>query len=273
MPRCPSCDELVPVNKSECPHCGEVLDPGPPKGSTSTTSILIVVLSVGCVGLLFGSGILIALLLPAVQQAREAARRTQCKNNLKQIGLAIHSYHDIYGLAPAAHLNDSDDIPRLSWRISVLPFLDDGLRYNSYQFNEAWDGPTNALLANPALQVYVCPSIDKPGVNTCYATISGDHTILGAGQCVPFRDVSDGLSNTLMVVEACRLNIPWMKPQDIDENTVTKMGDPQGIWSAHFGGANVLMGDGAVRFISTDIAPATLNALITRDGHEQPGQF
>lgn len=273
MPRCPSCDELVPANKSECPHCGEALEPRASKGPMSTATIVAIVLGVGCVGLMMCGGILLALLLPAVQQAREAARRTQCKNNLKQIGLAIHNYADTFNVLPAAHLNDSDGMPTLSWRVSVLPFLDEVPRFNRYAFNEAWDSAANAVLANPAPRVYVCPSVAKPGVNTCYGTIVGDHTILGDGKCISFKDVSDGTSNTIMVVEACQLNIPWMKPQDLGENSVTRVGDPQGIWSPHFGGVNVLLGDGSVRFISTEINPATLQALITRDGQEQLQQF
>lgn len=273
MPRCPGCDELVPANKSECPHCGEVLEGRPSKGQMSTTSLVAIILGVACVGLMMCGGILLALLLPAVQQAREAARRTQCKSNLKQIGLAIHNYADTFRLLPAAHLDDSDGNPALSWRVSVLPFLDEVPRYNRYSFNEAWDSAANAVLANPTPSVYICPSVSTAGINTCYATVAGDHTILGAGKCIPFKLITDGTSNTLMVVEACRLNIPWMKPQDIGEGSVTTVGDPNGIWSPHRGGVNVLMGDGSVRFISTEINPATLNALITRDGSEQPGDF
>ncbi len=273
MPRCPSCDELVPANKSECPHCGEAMERTTSKGSMSTGSVVAIVLGVACVGLIMCSGILVALLLPAVQQAREAARRTQCKNNLKQIALAIHNYADTFGVLPAAHLDDSDGNPALSWRVSVLPFLNEAPRYNRYVFKEPWDSPANSALLNPAPALYVCPSFGKPGINTCYVAVAGDHTILGAGKCIPFKNVTDGTSNTLMVVEACQLNIPWMKPQDLAEGSVTKVGDPNGIWSPHNGGVNVLLGDGSVRFISTEINPATLKALITRDGGEQLGDF
>src|SRR4051812_34956396 len=72
--------------------------------------------------------VLIALLLPAVQQAREAARRTQCKNNLKQIGLALHNYHDTYDQFPLGVLN------KLNWRVSVLPMLDQAPAYNQLSF-------------------------------------------------------------------------------------------------------------------------------------------
>src|SRR6187200_2395721 len=100
--------------------------------------------------------ILIALLLPAVQQAREAARRTQCKNNLKQIGLALHNYHDTYMLFPAAHLDDLQGKPKLSWRVSILPYMDEAPRFNRYNFSDTWDGASNAALLAPAPRTYLC---------------------------------------------------------------------------------------------------------------------
>jgi hypothetical protein len=281
MPRCPSCDEKVSANETECPHCGESLgDAGPAKGSTkkrkvkgktSNSSVVIIVL-VAVFGVMFVcGGILVALLLPAVQQAREAARRTQCKNNLKQIGLALHNYHDTYMLFPAAHLNDQQGKPKLSWRVSILPFLDEAPRFQRYNFSDVWDGPSNAALLTPAPRTYLCPSYDggPTSTTTCYATITGDHTVMGAGKCVSIRDISDGTSNTLMVVEACGLNIPWMKPQDIDEDAVGAVGSPNGINSKHTGGAHILLSDGSVRFISKNVNPQVIQALITRDGAEQ----
>ena len=283
MPRCPACDERVSANETECPHCGESLDAAPrEKGpskkrkakASSNSSIIIAVLGAAFVGMFCCTGILIALLLPAVQQAREAARRTQCKNNLKQIGLAMHNYHDTFGMFPAAHLNDSQDKPRLSWRVSILPYVDQAPLYNIYNFNDAWDGPSNARIASTPIPLYICPSYTSTNMTTtCYVAISGDHTVMGAGKCIPFKEIKDGTSNTLMVVEACGMNIPWIKPQDLDENAVTRVGDPNGISSKHVGGAHALMADGSVRFISENLSPAVLQSLITRDGGDQTGDF
>lgn len=277
MPRCPSCDEKVSVNDSECPHCGEELEPrgprkgGPKKGklkSKSKGSPIVVILAVACGGLLMCGGVMAALLLPAVQQAREAARRTQCKNNLKQIGLAMHNYHDTFNLFPAAYLNDEQGQPRISWRVSILPYMDEAPRYNRYVMSEAWDGPTNSMLLQPAPRAYICPSVPVTGPNTCYATITGEKSLLGAGKCHRIMDVTDGTSNTLMVVEACRMNIPWMKPQDIDANTFTRIGDPNGVSSFHIGGVHVLLADGSVRFVSNNVDPGLVQKLITRNGDE-----
>ncbi|WP_237729349.1 DUF1559 domain-containing protein [Schlesneria paludicola] len=122
--------------------------------------------------------VLIALLLPAVQQAREAARRTQCKNNLKQIGLAIHNYHDTFTIFPPAMVRRSAgaNIPTqthsngAAWSLRILPFLDQANLYNLFNFNAepAWADtipyPANpamttyAAVAGTALPVFLCPS-------------------------------------------------------------------------------------------------------------------
>ena len=286
MATCPSCAEDISAKDTFCPFCGQSLKPGkrrnpgapsetrtkPSGGSNGTTLAIIAVAA--CVVMFFGIGLLIALLLPAVQQAREAARRTQCKNNLKQIGLALHNYHDTFKLFPAAHLNDLEGEPKLSWRVSILPFLGEAGRYNAYHFDDAWDSPLNSGLLNPLPLVYGCPSHSTPGsTSTAYATITGSNTALGDGKCVSIHQITDGTSNTLMVVEACGLNIPWMKPQDIDAATVTGVGDPNGASSKHSGGTHVLMADGSVRFVSNNINPKVYQSLITRDGAEQISDF
>ncbi|WP_437202822.1 DUF1559 family PulG-like putative transporter [Planctomicrobium sp. SH664] len=79
--------------------------------------------------------VLIALLLPAVQQAREAARRSQCKNNLKQYGLALHNYHDTFMMFPIAAAGDRQAIPRVSWQVRLLPYLEQAALYNELDFS------------------------------------------------------------------------------------------------------------------------------------------
>jgi hypothetical protein len=282
MSRCPKCNEKVSANDDECPACGEDLTAQTPRkkqvshkgiGNLSVGATIGLVLAIGFGMLFVCGGVLTALMLPAVQQAREAARRTMCKNNLKQIGLAMHNYHDVFSLLPAAHLNDDDGKPRLSWRVSILPYVDQGVIYNQYQFNEAWDGPNNTRLTQTTIPAYNCPSNPVIGNLTCYATITGDQSMLASGTCVGIRDVPDGTSNTVMVVEACGLNIPWGKPQDIDAATMTKIGSPNSVSSKHVGGAHILLGDGSVRFISANMDPKIMKALITRNGGEPPQDY
>ena len=117
--------------------------------------------------------VLIALLLPAVQQAREAARRTQCKNNLKQIGLALHNYHDVYQGFPAGWSIDPRNLNLQYWGLSILPYMDQAPLYNQWDqsvpnLNEAAAfgfSPAavanNTKLAKSVITAYLCPS--NPG--------------------------------------------------------------------------------------------------------------
>ncbi len=108
--------------------------------------------------------ILIALLLPAVQQAREAARRTQCKNNLKQFGLALHNYHDVFDTFPYGHQSEGTTLRRACWFQSVLPYLEQGTRYNLFQGSASLTGEgqyihrmTNMDIVGP-FSAASCPS-------------------------------------------------------------------------------------------------------------------
>lgn len=283
MPVCPSCAENISAADTQCPYCGEKLgaraaratqnqEARPARSSNGT--LFIVLAAAGLGGLVMCGGILAALLLPAVQQTREAARRTQCKNNLKQIGLALHNYHSTYNMFPAAHLNSLEGTPKLSWRVSILPFIGEANRYNNYQFNDPWDSPHNLSLQAPLPLAYACPSHSAPGtINTAYVTITGSHSVLGDGKCHAIPDITDGTSNTVMVVEATQLGIPWSQPKDIDEKTFTRVGDPNGMSSNHVGGVHVLLADGSVRFISNNVDPKIMKQLITRDGGEEIGDF
>ncbi|HWL09426.1 MAG TPA: DUF1559 domain-containing protein [Planctomicrobium sp.] len=95
--------------------------------------------------------ILVALLLPAVQQAREAARRSQCKNNLKQYGLALHNYHEIYGLFPIGGAGLRNDPPQISWQVRILPFLDQAPLYNQLDLAGQRDAGSYAVHATDPL--------------------------------------------------------------------------------------------------------------------------
>ena len=106
--------------------------------------------------------ILIALLLPAVQQAREAARRTQCKNNLKQIGLALHNYLDIYRVFPPAFVSDIStfDTPGGEWSIHarILPLIEESNLYRQARLELSYGDPENSGIATQKIETYMCPS-------------------------------------------------------------------------------------------------------------------
>lgn len=103
--------------------------------------------------------VLISLLLPAVQQAREAARRTQCKNNMKQMGLAMHNYESSHGVFPPARIDlKGPPVYQGSWTTMALPYFDQTPLYNAYNFNLTWTDPANLAVTSTRLAVFICPS-------------------------------------------------------------------------------------------------------------------
>ena len=216
------------------------------------------------------SGVLVALLLPAVQAAREAARRPQCTNNLKQFGLAMHNYHSATNALPKPAITDKDGKPLLSWRVAILPYIEQAELYNKFKLDEPWDSPHNKALINEMPSTYLCPSwrVTGPGMTT-YQAFVGPGALFEEGKATGFQDVTDGLSNTLMVVEA-KDAVIWTKPDDLKFDPLAAP-SLYGASSNHPGGFNALFGDGSVRFIKVSINPEVMKALITRNGGEALG--
>ncbi|MDB5388554.1 MAG: hypothetical protein JWM11_4200 [Planctomycetaceae bacterium] len=299
--------------------------------------------------------VLIALLLPAVQQAREAARRTQCKNNLKQIGLAVHDYHDTYIRFPGIGLQSGWGH---NWVVSILPYADQTPLYNMWVFNGqdvGWhDGAGGANAANyenKQIAWMICPSSPLPTLMTrfpnptlpapCYMAVtgaapfanfqtasgsnwwpsSGNGIYSNAGlivqeSCKQMRDCVDGLSNTLLVGEQSNFTFDPTGINKADARAGATWGWAMGSnsgWaagpggggattiryapnakvlgsdgcistsenqrintplnSAHTGGVQVLMGDGAVKFVSENLNMATLTYLAVRDDNQVLGDY
>jgi prepilin-type processing-associated H-X9-DG protein len=217
-----------------------------------------------------GFAMLIALLLPAVQAAREAARRSQCTNNLKQIGLAMHNYYSVHDVLPPPFTLDPAGKPLLSWRVLMLPYVGQEGLYQQFKLDEPWDSPNNKPLVEKMPSVFACPSWPQasPGAGmTTYQVLIGPGTLFEKAEGIKFGDVRDGLSNTLMVLDT-KAPIAWTQPSGLDFTP----GSPiKGLGSMHPGGFNALMGDGSVHFIKSTTPARTLEALTTRNGGEVNG--
>lgn len=223
------------------------------------------VLGIGAVVVLLG-----ALLLPAVRTARPAAYRTQCANNLQQIALALHNYHDAYGALPPAYTTDSEGKPLHSWRTLILPFLEEGQLYESIDLSKPWDDPANEKARNTEVSAYQCPSHSDHG-RTTYLAIVTPESCLQWDQPRKFSDVTDGPSKTWLVIEVAEDGaVPWMAPRDADELTV--LGIQPDSQLSHPGGVNVVYVDGSVRFISTDVSAADRRAMISIAGGDRASE-
>ena len=290
--------------------------------------------------------ILIALLLPAVQQAREAARRTQCKNNLKQWGLALHNYHDVFLSFPigAMGLNNSATLPanNMGFHVRLLPYIEQANLFAQFNMNEHYNSATNWVLKEQRFPLQFCPSgrtADQTfsegasGGNPAHVTttlhyygIAGakgprpapatgnyahtgttttDHGgfalngLLVRNRHFKFRDITDGTSNTLAMGEISAENIagynvsyrPWTQGASNANNNgagyaiknvtwpigktsgyvggnATRLFNDVRFSSMHTGGAQFLLGDGTVRFISENIDFGLYQGLASIGGGE-----
>ncbi len=237
-----------------------------------SNTTLIIILSVIGVGGIFMVMVLIALLLPAVQQAREAARRSTSKNNLKQIGLALHNYHDSYGVFPTGGTQTTVGAPYHGWATSILPFVDQAQLYNRVDFDQPWNAPDNTELFKLELPVYLNPNIDEKvspeGMGLSHYV--GNELVMKTNSGIGIRDITDGTSNTILAFEVGENFKPWGDPTNI-ASPADRM--KSGNIKAFRGGSHVLLGDGSVRFVSENIDPAILKKLETPGGGEFIGEF
>jgi prepilin-type processing-associated H-X9-DG protein len=295
---CPHCAAATDVaeqyagQSGPCARCGKTitvppLEAGspfggsapPPKRGLGAGMIILIALAAAVPVLLVCGGILLALLLPAVQAAREAARRAQCNNNLKQIGLAMHNYHALHNCFPPAFIPDENGKPKHSWRVLLLPFMEEQALYAQYRFDEPWNGPHNKALAARMLSVYRCPSdSDTTPGKTSYAMLVGPHAISDGPTPRRLSDIKHGSSNTIMIVEAAGAGINWLDPRDLDTaDMFGERGPAEGLFgyteinSCHPNGANALFADGSVHYLSTSMDSKTLEAMTTIDGGEAVG--
>ncbi len=200
------------------------------------------------------------------------AARNQEANNLKQIGLALHNYHADMGTFPAAALYDANGKPLLSWRVAILPFIEENALYEQIHLDEPWDSLHNMQVAKKMPEVFACPYPgDRQGV-TRYRVFTGDQAAFPDRSLRPspssegrkIWEFTDGTSNTLLVVVADEA-VPWMKPEELPyapELPLPRLG-------SQASGFQVLFADGDVRYLRRrSIDDKTLRALITPNGGE-----
>jgi hypothetical protein len=216
------------------------------------------------------AGAVVALLLPALGSSREAARRAQCVNNLKQIALAMHNYHSANNAFPRPVILDEKGKPLLSWRVAILPYIEQQELYKKFKLDEPWDSPHNKALLKEMPLTYTCPSRTQVvPFTTTYRVFVGNGALFEKDQDIGVADVTDGTSNTLMVAEA-KEAVPWTKPDDLlfDPAAAPSL---HGAGSPHPGGFNASIADGSVRFIKTTINLNVFRAVITRAAGEVIG--
>ena len=203
---------------------------------------------------------------PGQNDELDAQNRAQSVNNLKMIALAMHNYAASAkdGRFPPAAIR-KDGKPLLSWRVAVLPYLDQKDLYDKFHLNEPWNSPHNKTLLNKMPDVYApVDRVDEPRISTYYQVFTGPGALFEDKRGPRIVDVTDGTSNTLMIAEAGS-PVPWTKPDDISFDKTKPL--PK-LGRQFHDGFHTAFADGSVRFLSSKTNPNILRALITRSGGE-----
>ena len=207
---------------------------------------------------------------PAVKAKRDDAERGASTNNMKQIGLAMHNYAQANGAFPPAYKAGKDGKPLLSWRVLILPYLEQNELFKQFHLDEPWDSPHNKQLIARMPSVYESPnSTPSSQWKTNYLTVRGKDTVFPGKKGISFAEIRDGTSSTIMTVEVSDAKaVLWTKPDDFDYDKQNPMKGLVGVWPDGF-----LAGfaDGSVRFIWSPIDPTILKAFFTRNGGETIG--
>jgi len=207
----------------------------------------------------------IALLLPAIQAARGGAQKQICVSNMRQIGFALDIYESINEAFPPLYTVDNAGRPLHSWRVLILPYIEQTALYEQIRLDEPWDSPYNSQFHSRIINEYRCPSNkDVSDTNNCvYAAIKGEVFVPADSGKRTFGDVKNGISNTIAFIEV-KEPFCWMDPTaDITLNELTKGINVLGgrVGSFHSGGCNALFVDGSTRFINNSIDPAELRTM------------
>ncbi|MCI0680998.1 MAG: DUF1559 domain-containing protein [Gemmataceae bacterium] len=207
-------------------------------------AVVVVVLVLGV--------IVVALFAPAVQRTPQPSAAAECKNQLKIIGLAIHAYHDTYNQLPPAVVYDAKGRPLYSWRVVLLPFIEENPLYRQFKLDEPWDSPNNLPLLQQMPSVYMHPGVANADPTMTYFQVfdgpagdrrpralfgsksskripfkalslpAGPIDLFQSDPAMKFRHVVDGVSRTIMVAEAADA-VPWTKPADLEYDPATPL--------------------------------------------------
>ncbi|HEX6961434.1 MAG TPA: DUF1559 domain-containing protein [Lacipirellula sp.] len=258
------------------------------RGAFTLVELLVVVAIIG---------VLVALLLPAVQAAREAARRSHCQNNLRQIGVALHAYHGANGAFPVGcvekRVHSKPEARQLAWSASLLPQLEQQPLWQSIDFSSPYDSPRNAAAARTKVPVYLCPSTTRLAAGrdgTVVTSPAGDYRaaatdyggVYGAAQLHPssngvmlfdravsLKEITDGSSQTLIIAEdtgrGFGMDGEWINGENIfDVAGPVNAQQHDDLWSDHPGLVMALRCDGSVALLFETMDAALVRAACTR---------
>jgi hypothetical protein len=227
------------------------------------------------------TGMLLVLLMPDHPRRSTPTRSDYCRNNLKQIALELHSYHDDHGSFPPAFIADKAGKPMHSWRALILPYLEGQHVYDRYRFDEPWDGPNNRRLRSEMPECYRCAVHDPNGQSsqTSYLAVVGERTAWLGDESRRLTDFADGAESTILVLEGPPKHVEWMAPDDLTPAEAQRLlmsspadhgKDASGFWKTARYGRSVAFVDGSIRGLRRGM-PAEVAFSFLRIGDASSG--
>jgi hypothetical protein len=183
--------------------------------------------------------------------------------------LAVANYHETYGCFPPAYVADRDVKPMHSWRVLILPFLEQRELYNAYNFAELWNGPSNRNLANRVGNIYLSSGLESDQLQTTsFVAVVGSQTVWPGSTSTTYKSLGDRSHETLLVVEVPDGQFLCMEPSDLEFESMSfriNEGSGRGLGS-RLGGARVVSAAGTIRTLPDDFDPEKLRAMLTANG-------
>jgi hypothetical protein len=286
---CPHCgletlvDDEFAGQSGPCAGCGKDITVPyrvPESGTSSShvaprgrprTIILLVVGSILAASLVFS--FVVTLVFPSFRIVGDVLHQSQCRSNLRRIAEALRQYEIQHGSLPPAYIPDANGKPMHSWRVLILPQLDERGLYERYDFNEPWDGPKNSLLARSMPEVFACPADPDARTKgeTSYMVLVGPQTLFPGRTTSRTGNITDDRAMTILVAEIPVAGVVWTEPKDLNATRMQfsiQSGMSGEIGSYHPKGAHVVMVDGTVRFIDQLFAADYLQSMSTPQGGE-----
>ncbi|QDU48502.1 DUF1559 family PulG-like putative transporter [Gimesia panareensis] len=218
-------------------------------------------ITLGVVGLIIL--LLIALVMPAIQQAREAARRQTSKNNLKQIGLAFHNYYDVHRCLPPGGTIREDGTAMHGWMTMLLPYFDNDPLYNSIHFDESWQSRYNHFRCETSKRLFLIPGVAAHYSSTGYALTHylGNPHLLYRNSSVNIEQMKNGTVHTWLAGEVTGHYQPWAYPFNWRPLGTKLCADPDSFGYPVWRGGHLLLADGSTHFFAQETSPEILQRL------------
>ncbi len=213
---------------------------------------------------------------PGVTAMKDAGMQSESRKKLRDIGIALHGYENAHKQFPVAHsdgrtIDGSPQTVARSWRVAILPYMNQTKLYEQVHLDEDWDSEHNLKLLDQMPEIFRAPGASKESIETPFLAIVGSQTVISKSG-TKMRDIQDGTSNTIMLIETEKL-VPWTKPEDINfepEGEMPKL-EPKYGGNLNVGhGFHVAFADNSIKLIKSYTSARDLRAFFTRSGNEQP---